>query len=496
MTSLVLGGIDRAGGIVHAEELRKAADVSSIMDAGQQTEQRRTRMVDAIQTRYSKWLKKCSVDTRNQFLNAVQAKVSRDNRDKSTLMFRKIIDSHPEFEPAYAQLGSAYARDGRFKEALALCNKALELDSTDYIALRNRMYCHMMQKQYQNGVIDATCLLKLRPYDADVLSDRAKAYVKLGNRRAAQRDFADAKEAAKKNVSTGGGIFLSEQEQITNLKMLSNKLFAAPNDSTLLEKRATSLIAMSSYNEALDDIKRALAQKPEPIHQAYLLYQRARCNTALNKEAEALNDCESCIVIFEKHKGESGNWDKSRLEECYLLHADLCLAMQQKDRALKDCARYIQLFPNRTSGYLKRADAEVALNKNSEALADYEKVVQLNDGEEHAWLAIAQICENTAQYSRSERAYSVLIKMHPDVGDFYLARARVFKKQGKMQQALSDYDAMIKRSLEDPLGYEERAEIEVGLGQINKAKADLEKAIKASPEDASRLQKELEKLTK
>jgi tetratricopeptide (TPR) repeat protein len=468
--------------------------VSSIMEPDQLTEQRRTRILDRTQMRYSKWLKKASPETRRMFINAVELKSLKHDDQKALLLLKKIIILDRGFEPAYVQIGALFVRANRIDDALSYCTKALSLDQSDLMALRNRMYCNMMLKRYQAGINDATALLKIRPYDSDVLTDRSNAYKRIGNRQAAQRDLAAAKERSKLTVSNNGIMSLSESQQMEKLQLLSNQLQAEPDNALLLERHAAVLTALGMYSDAIDDINRAMRSKLTPIHQAYLFLDRARCYTALNQQDNALKDSQQAINRYEHRAASPGNWERSGIEEGYLLRADLCLSVHKPDEALANCGAYIRQFPQRTSGYLKRADMLVALNKTGAALSDYESAAKLNADDEHAWLAIAQLCENNLKLERSATAYSKLIQMHPDVGDFYLARARVLRKQGKLKEALTDYDAMVKRASDDPVGYEERAGVETTLGQFSKARSDLDQAIKASPEDATRLRKERDKL--
>jgi len=472
---------------------KQVDDLSSVMQSSDQQEQRRNKMFDDIRMRNRTWFQSASPAVVQDFTQAVELRSIKHDDGACLSALNRLIAQHPEFKPAYTQRAMMLARVNRLDDSLRDCNKALAMDASDALALRHRMYCRMRMKQYAAGINDATALLKINPYDADVQRDRAQAYLMLGHKRAAQQDLKLANEHQRYSVKSTAMMAQTPEQQAALLGNLSMRLRKKP-DAMDYMTRSDVLIALERFSDAMADLQAAMQLPLSEIQTAYVQMNRARCYSGMKKYDYALKAASLAIDLYSKKKGVPGNWQKSRIEEAYLVRSDLLFEQQKFDESLKDCSTYIREFPNRSVGYSKRADSLAALGHSQQAIADFEQVLKISPDNEHALVSLAQLNEKAHNPLASAKAYSQLIQLHPDISDFYLARARQYRQAGNLANALRDYNSMVSRSANDPVAYEERAQVFAQMGKVGAAKLDIDHAIKVSPEDAARLRRERAKL--
>ena len=61
--------------------------------------------------------------------------------DKTESDFKKSIEMEPDYIPAYSSLALIYGKEGKFKEAISLCDKALEIpDPSNFMTPKYSIY--------------------------------------------------------------------------------------------------------------------------------------------------------------------------------------------------------------------------------------------------------------------------------------------------------------------------------------------------------------------
>ena len=106
--------------------------------------------------------------------------------------FLQVLEINPYQAEAFNALASALAAQGDYQNALTAVNAAVALQPNRTETFFTRGGINFMLAEYEQAVRDYTVVLQQRPA-ADVYHARAAAYLKLGKKEAAEKDFEAAK---------------------------------------------------------------------------------------------------------------------------------------------------------------------------------------------------------------------------------------------------------------------------------------------------------------
>lgn len=136
---------------------------------------------------------------------------AQGENDKAIQHFRQALSCDPDFKDAVKYLrmvqklermkqeGNAAFKAGRYKEAIDTYSQALEVDpsnkNTNSKILQNRALCHTRQKSWKQAIADCERALELDPTYTKARKTRAKALGESGNWEEAVRDLKAIHEA-------------------------------------------------------------------------------------------------------------------------------------------------------------------------------------------------------------------------------------------------------------------------------------------------------------
>ena len=107
--------------------------------------------------------------------------------------FLHVLKNNPYYADAYTAYASTLAVRGDYKNALALLEIAQRLKPEKPEIYFSRAGIYFMLEQYDRAVADYTFVLSLRPA-IEVFNARGAAYLKMGLKDLAERDFETAKK--------------------------------------------------------------------------------------------------------------------------------------------------------------------------------------------------------------------------------------------------------------------------------------------------------------
>jgi len=113
---------------------------------------------------------------------------------KAVAVLDKAIELDPGFALAYNNRGWAYIELGQYEEAITDCDKAIEFDPDLALAYNNRGLAYVRLGQYEEAVADCNKAIELDPDLALAYSNRGMAYIELGQYEKAIADFDKAVE--------------------------------------------------------------------------------------------------------------------------------------------------------------------------------------------------------------------------------------------------------------------------------------------------------------
>lgn len=95
----------------------------------------------------------------------------------------------PERSLAFAMRALAYSLQGRFDEALADYDKAIQLKPDFDVALNNRAWAYFKTRRFANGMADVEKALRIAPWSAHAFDTRAHLHQVQGRPQQALSDY-------------------------------------------------------------------------------------------------------------------------------------------------------------------------------------------------------------------------------------------------------------------------------------------------------------------
>ena len=285
----------------------------------------------------------------------------RQNFDKAIPYFKKAVTINPMFYPAYDNLGFAYYYMEKYDKALDCFNKSIEAN----------------------------------PYFADSYLGRGKVYMEKGEQEKALKNLTKAISLDKNLADAYYARGLTYADSLQYNKALADLNKAAefnPDEPVIFFERSFTHYWNGNFEKALKDIKTALNKIKtdfnEEIIETGLIYMlRGLVKLKMNNEKEGKKDIINGMNLFLKK------------EICvnYTLPGHAALYLKQNKKALD----YFNKEPKHAKHkYYGRAKAYMALNQKDKALKDLKKALEIlpESWEKKEAAKLLQTCTNPLKH--------------------------------------------------------------------------------------------------
>lgn len=221
------------------------------------------------------------------------------------------------------------------------------------------------------------------------------------------------------------------------------------------------------YDQALTDVNRALAIRPE-YQDAYVT--RGWTYSMMGRYADAMADFDRAVEL---NPGDAETF--ARRGETYRL-------MVRYDEALTDLDRALGLDPDRDWILAERGETYRLMGWYDEALADFDRAVELDP--EYAW-AIGSRGQTYQALSRYEEAladFDRAIELDPEYAWAIAERGTTYSLMGRYDEALTDFDRAIELDPEYAYAIGGRSRTYTFVGRYDDALADLARILDRRPD--------------
>jgi tetratricopeptide (TPR) repeat protein len=205
------------------------------------------------------------VEAKQLFLDALAAQEKGD-LEQAEGLYRKALALAPERPSVMNNLAAVLFRLEKYGEANLLCERLLEMNSEDSVALLNLGNCRLRLASIEDALILYERALKIRPDNADALTNRGNALLELkmpekalashDQALAIKPDFAEALYNRGKAL-----LVLGRPEEA--LASLDRALAVRPDFADAHSNRGNVLLKLNRPEEALASYDRALCSKPD-----------------------------------------------------------------------------------------------------------------------------------------------------------------------------------------------------------------------------------------
>ncbi|MEZ6185964.1 MAG: tetratricopeptide repeat protein [Planctomycetota bacterium] len=278
--------------------------------------------------------------------------------------FERVLAARPERWDAWFERGRSFARLDRPAEALADCDRALELQPGVLEVLDFRATCHSMLGSYRLAIADYDRVLA-RLDEPRSRFNRGLCHAKLGEPEAALADFTRAIELDPGRVRPylyRGNLHFERGDYALAAADYRRLTELRPDEPQGFELLGRSLVRLERSAATLEALDRAVALG---ARSATVYRDRAVSYARLQRYPEALEDFRRALEVDPR--------EVSVFQNRGMLLVDL----ERYAEALEDFGRALELKPDYAHAYLERARCYADLGRGAEARADLERAEAL-----------------------------------------------------------------------------------------------------------------------
>ncbi len=382
---------------------------------------------------------------------------------------------------AYKKRGMQYHDMGRYADAFADYNRAVELnpESAQTIAGRGDMLWHLLR--YEEAVADYNRAIELGPESARFMAARGLTYQYMGRYIDSLADYNRAVElnpASAQTIANRGSVLRQLRRYDDAIVDYNQAIELSPESGWIFAGRGDTYHDMRRYNDAFSDFTRAIEINPEDVH---ALADRGDINNHLRRYHESVADLTQAIELDPQNvralslRGEAyrlmGRHDDAladlnraiELDPTYALaigtRGQIRRAMGQYDDALADLTLAAELAPDRAWIAADRGETHRLMGRYGDALADLNRAIELNPA--YAW-AVGKRAQAHLAMGQDDEAHSDISRMleldaspdvkpedRPDASD-YVPMAVSMLLAGRRSEAAAMFEAASKLLPGDP----------------------------------------------
>jgi predicted O-linked N-acetylglucosamine transferase (SPINDLY family) len=235
------------------------------------------------------------------FETAVQKQLSNDF-DGAKLLYKKLLKMYPAHSQVLGNLATIVKREGQLEAAEMMLTRALNSDPKNVEALATLSNIRLNQRRYEDAMDIANSALAINPRAVDALINRGVAYARNGQINKAEHDFHTVlriaprngiaqinlkncgrlrrtniqesirefeEEVAKNPLSDDAWIFLSlaylDNHQYVKALDAIDTAYKISNNVNYIANRASVLIAIGEFEDAIANFKNAISIEPGNI---------------------------------------------------------------------------------------------------------------------------------------------------------------------------------------------------------------------------------------
>lgn len=399
----------------------------------------------------------------------------------------------------YVNRGMLLMRMGRYEEALATVNQALEIDPSLAAAYTNRGTAHQLLRRFDAALADYQQAIQLDPEDSYAYGGLGHLYHAQNRSDDALTQFAKGIAIDPKNpvhYSGRGYVYFKLGRYEDAIAAHTKAIQLEPNISSHFSNRANVYLATQRYEDAIADWSKALELNPK--NPSYL-EGRGEAYYLSNQPKAAIADFDQAIQLAPRNV------------QSYTSRGQAYQSMQQYEAAIADFDQAIQNadYPQATEvdnqyikqkkgfAYTARGYLQVELDQFEQAIADFTQAIELRSNTDNPnGLPLAKTDNlyniraisyiKLKQYDKALTDYTKAIEIAPQNLSHYVNRGQLYQKLGREAEATLDFQTALNTEPQDSEGYRIRAGINQSLKRYPEAIADYSKAIELNPQNGLR----------
>jgi tetratricopeptide (TPR) repeat protein len=400
--------------------------------------------------------------------------------DEALAAYQVAIQREPR-ATRYNGLGNVYAHLDRYADAEAAFRKAIDLDPEDAGPYNNLGLIYEKQEKYE----EAANLYQQALERHTKPEDKAVFWRNLGDVYRTQGRYADA-EAAYRRAIDFDPEYAWPWHEMAHLFALQGR----PGE------------AVAAFNEAINRDSKTVKHWC-CLGNTYLLFEsfsdaKAAFQKALRIDAEASCAKYGLVLIQALREGDfqvledlPEDLDEHYKKQIQSIDRLLNLSHDQLDQILSMVNRFMPSLGSGEQHETSAGELYIGMGLMLEEQGDpegainaFEKALDLEPELDDAWLGLGNVYDDLGRYDEAETAYRKAIDLDPEYATPWNGLGNVYRAQGRYEDAEVTYLKVLELDPENPYAYNNLAGVYVALDKLDKAVEFFQKRISLSPDDA------------
>ncbi len=338
-------------------------------------------------------------------------------------------------------------------EALAACERAIELRPGDAKLWAQYGALQLGQKQYPEAIASLDQALKRQPQNSQALADQCLAWTELGKAEAA---ITTCEKALKLNINWGD----------------RSPVVAQHRRSIIINQPEIYREAIAFYGQALEK---------SPKDSLTLLY-RCEAQAKLGQFQPAIASCEQAL-------NGNGNWGGENPGLAWYNRGFAYRNLNQLELAVQSFDRALQLYPNHGPTWFEQGTTLRQLKRPNEALIAYTRAIELRPNSSLTLLGqclvLNQLQQHEAAIAACKKAISADGAWVPaDIAQAWNQQSLALGTLGKLEEALASADRGIGMRPDWGEIWNTRAVVLWYLQRYDEALVAVQKSLDLNPDQA------------
>lgn len=427
-----------------------------------------------------------------------------DNGDyeEAIKYFNKDLEENPESGHTYSYLAWSFLNIEEYEKALAAADMAVKYiakNDTAYLIFNytTRGQVNMFLYDTASALADYATAINICPNDETLYLDRSYIYYSQKKYTLAEADYQkliELKPDDELAYFCSGRNFNLQGRYADAIKRFDSAIKIANDDSEAYALRAQSYLGLEKWNEATDDLIRAIAidwnvtalNTAQGLRNpaAQILMPKIKMQLEKKQDDPAFTSLMGTLYQNERQFKDAISWYITCSENC---------AVPNLFMRISDCYKELGMFEDALVNinksisitnevdmqfYQRRADIYYEMGNVKSALADINEVLSHEVLYGWGYYRRGWFKEISGDIDKAIEDYSWCIRIDPKYAYAYIARGSAYKRQGKNDLAMADFKTVVE--MEDSpykaecvyFAYPELSEPDKAVAAINTAIAE------------------------
>lgn len=395
--------------------------------------------------------------------------------DSARLWFEKALAVDPQLAEPVIYLAEMKYRAGEYDRALQDMNQLIARISrrADAYLLRGRI--HVARGSIFAGLEDFNRAIRTDESLSGAYLERSKVKISINNMNGAAADL-DQAILLKTTDPEAYLIRANLHLDVNEFEPVSGLFAQVLNlDSTYVPvylARGQYFLRFKQYQQAYDDIHRAIQLSPSISPDVYLI--RGNILAALGSNNEAMLDFNRVIRFWP---------DSARV---YCARGMLYQSMGQLNQAQEDFGRAMEIDPQDPQTFFSQGLLYFEMDNTEQALEYFDQAIQTDRTFADAYTLRGEVLVSLEAFEKALEDFTEALNLDQTNSRAYRNRANLARKVSEYESAISDYSQAILYDPSDSESYYNRGFIYAMQERYDLAVSDIRKSLELDPEDGLR----------